>query len=161
MFEGGSEGSESMADKLTIKQEKYAQGLFAGLSQREAYKQAYNCTNMQDKTVDEEACKLAALPKISTRVDELIEEVKTKNIVTKEWVLNNLKVITERCMQAEPVLVREGNEWVESGEYRFDSSGANKSLELIGKHLKLFTEKVEHSGELGVVIVNDIPKQID
>jgi hypothetical protein len=26
-----------MADKLTIKQEKYAQGLFAGLSQREAY----------------------------------------------------------------------------------------------------------------------------
>jgi hypothetical protein len=30
-------GGEKMADKLTMKQEKYVQGLFAGLSQREAY----------------------------------------------------------------------------------------------------------------------------
>ena len=29
-----------MADKLTIKQEKFCQGLFTGLTQREAYKQA-------------------------------------------------------------------------------------------------------------------------
>ena len=32
----------------------------------------------------------------------------------------------------------------------FDASGANRSLELIGKHLKLFTDKVEHSGEMKV-----------
>ena len=38
-----------MADKLTIKQERYVQGLFAGLSQREAYMQAYNAEKMQDK----------------------------------------------------------------------------------------------------------------
>ena len=50
-----------MAGKLTVKQEKYVQGLFAGLSQREAYKQAYNCENMTDKTIDEKACKLSKL----------------------------------------------------------------------------------------------------
>jgi len=46
--------------------------------------------------------------------------------------LNSLKSVADRCM----------------GE-RLDSSGANKSLELLGKHLKLFTEKVELTGKDG------------
>jgi len=36
---------------LTPKQEKFVQGLFSGLSQREAYKQAYNAVNMKDTTI--------------------------------------------------------------------------------------------------------------
>lgn len=48
-----------MSDKLTVKQEKYVQGLFAGLSQREAYKQAYNCSNWTDNAVDVEACSVS------------------------------------------------------------------------------------------------------
>jgi hypothetical protein len=44
---------------LTIKQEKFCQGLFSGLTQREAYKQAFKTDNMADKTIDEAACKLA------------------------------------------------------------------------------------------------------
>jgi phage terminase small subunit len=76
-----------MADRLTVKQEKYVQGLFAGLTQREAYKQAFNCTNMLDKTVDETACKLASDRKIITRLNELQEEFKNRNMVTVERVL--------------------------------------------------------------------------
>ena len=40
-------------DKLTIEQERYVQGLFAGLSRIEAYKQSHNCESMTDKTTDE------------------------------------------------------------------------------------------------------------
>lgn len=76
-----------MAGKLTIKQEKYVQGLFAGLSQREAYKQAYNCENMTDKTIDEAACKLSNNPKIVTRLKELTDELKNRNIITIERVM--------------------------------------------------------------------------
>ena len=76
-----------MADKLTVKQEKFVQGLFAGLSQREAYKQAYNCGKMTDKTIDEAACKLAKDPKIITRLEELQNELKERNMVTVERVL--------------------------------------------------------------------------
>jgi phage terminase small subunit len=57
-----------MSDKLTIKQEKFAQGLFAGLSQREAYKQAFNCDKMTDKTIDEAACRLADNSKVTARI---------------------------------------------------------------------------------------------
>jgi len=76
-----------MADKLTIKQEKFAQGLFAGLSQREAYKGAYNTERMKDSTIDEEASKLANSPKLTTRIAELTNELKERNMVTVEKVL--------------------------------------------------------------------------
>ncbi len=76
-----------MADKLTIKQEKYAQGLFAGLSQREAYKQAYNTSNWTDKSIDEKACTLAKDAKVMSRIAELTGELKERNMVTVEKVL--------------------------------------------------------------------------
>jgi phage terminase small subunit len=79
-----------VADKLTIKQEKYVQGLFAGLSQREAYKQAYPCKNMSDKTIDEKACILAKNGKVRARLDDLTEELKSRNMVTVEKVLAEL-----------------------------------------------------------------------
>lgn len=128
-----------MKATLTVKQEKYVQGLFTGLSQREAYKASYSCKGMTDKTVDEAACRSYGDSKIITRLNELKNKVAQKNIITAEWVLNNLKVIAERCMQSEPITVN----GMPTGEFKFDSSGANKSLELLGKHLKLFTEKVE------------------
>ena len=43
-------------------------------------------------------------------------------------------------MQAQPVLTPAEEE---TGEYRFDSSGANKATELIGRHLAMFTDKVQ------------------
>lgn len=49
-------------------------------------------------------------------------------------------------MQAEPVLDSRGKP---TGEYRYDGSVANKALELLGKHLGLFKDKVEHSGPGG------------
>ena len=41
---------------LTPKQEMFVQALIAGKSQREAYKEAYNATNMKDETIDVRAC---------------------------------------------------------------------------------------------------------
>lgn len=76
-----------MTDKLTIKQERFAQGLFAGLSQREAYIKAYDTKKMSNNAIDVEACKLAARPKIAQRVTGLQNEFKERNMVTVERVL--------------------------------------------------------------------------
>lgn len=78
---------------LTPKQEKYAQNLFAGMSQREAYKKAYNCEKMKDKTVDEAAARAYADSKIIARMKELTDELKERNMVTVEKVLNELSHI--------------------------------------------------------------------
>lgn len=82
-----------MIDKLTIKQEKFVQGLFAGLTQREAYKQAYNAENMTDKSIDEKACELANRVKLTARLQELTDEFKERNMVTVEKVLSELAKI--------------------------------------------------------------------
>lgn len=61
--------------KVTIKQEKFLQNLiYKGMSQREAYRDAYNCEKMKDKSVDECACRLLKNIKVSTRAEEMREE---------------------------------------------------------------------------------------
>lgn len=78
---------------LTPKQEKFVQGLFTGMSQREAYKQAFDTTRMNDNTIDVKACQLANTDKIRIRLAELTEELKNRNMVTVEKVLNELSHI--------------------------------------------------------------------
>ena len=70
-----------------------------------------------------------------THIIEALEEtrqrVAEKAEVNAAWVLRGLVEVYERCMQHKPVLDKEGNP---TGEYRFDSTGANRALEHIGKH---------------------------
>jgi len=60
--------------------------------------------------------------------------------ITPEWVVLRFKEISDRSMQAIPVYDKEGNE---TGEFQYDSSGANKATEMLGKYLNLFTQKVD------------------
>lgn len=87
-------------------------------------------------------------PYIRAAIQKAIEKRAIKTGLTAEWVLEKLEEVAERCMTAEPIMVWENGEKVESGEFKFDSSGANKALGLIGKHLKMFTDKIEVKGTL-------------
>lgn len=60
--------------------------------------------------------------------------------LSQEWVISRLKEVTERCMQAEPVLDNKGQP---TGEYIFQATGANRSLELLGKHIGMFNDKLK------------------
>jgi phage terminase small subunit len=133
-----------MDARLTPKQERFVQGLFAGLTQREAWKQAYDVNISTDKSIDEDACRLANNVKIVSRLDQLKAEVAAMNMVTEGYVIQGLIELQQRCMQKIPVMEKgEDGNLVPSGEWKFDSSGANSSLEKLGKYLKMFTDKVE------------------
>lgn len=83
---------------LTTKQEKYVQGLVAGLSQREAYKQAgYATEGKSDNTIDANASRLFKNSKVLTRYNELIEEHKTKALWTREEAINKLKWLMSKA----------------------------------------------------------------
>lgn len=138
-----------MADKLTPKEERFVQGLFAGLSQREAYKQAYNASKMQDNTIDNKAYILANSNEIRVRLKELQDEMKEQNKWTVQKLIEEFEEIKERCKTAKPVLDFNGEP---TGEYRFDANGAVKSLENIGKLMGFYTDKVEHSGTIQIKI---------
>lgn len=78
--EGKSRRSGNRTESgLTAKQEIFAQGLFNGLSNSDAYRQAYDTSGMKAATVHNEACKTAALPHVAARVDQLIKEKQRKN----------------------------------------------------------------------------------
>lgn len=147
-----------MADRLTAKEEKFVQGLFAGLSQRKAYKEAYDTSNMQDNTIDTAAYNLAKKTEITMRLKELTEQQAERTGWTIDKLIKEFEEVKEMCKCATPVLDRQGEP---TGEYRFDSVGAVKSLENIGKLLGMYTEKVQHSGTVGVKIVDDIEDDVD
>lgn len=78
---------------LTTKQEIFVQRLIEGYSQREAYKFAYNCEKMKDSTIDNNAYKLMQNNEISTRYEELKNELKQKMFYTVEKANDDLEWI--------------------------------------------------------------------
>lgn len=69
---------------LTPKQEKFVQNIISGMSQRQAYKDAYNTKNMKDETIDVKACELFKTNKVSVRYQELMKRLENKAIMTAE-----------------------------------------------------------------------------
>lgn len=79
---------------------------------------------------------------VCTRIAELrprIIEIATQATgINKAWVISGLKKNYERAMQEEAVLDREGKE---TGEFVYQGTVANRSLELIGKELGMFVDR--------------------
>ena len=87
--------------RLTAKQEKYVQGLVAGLSQRKAYREAYpNSTKWKDSTVDSKASHLLKENKVTARYGELMDEHKDKALWTREHAGNKLIWLVARAMES-------------------------------------------------------------
>ena len=84
---------------LTPKQEKFVQALISGMSQREAYKEAYNAANMKDETIDNKAYLLFSKGEIRARYNELLEEHKKKALYTREEMVNDLIWIKEKAKE--------------------------------------------------------------
>ena len=59
-------------------------------------------------------------------------------VATKQYVQMNLRVVAERCMQVEPVFDAKGQP---TGDYKFDASGANTALKLLGQTIGMFKEE--------------------
>ena len=59
-------------------------------------------------------------------------------VATKTYVQMNLRVVAERCMQVEPVMDAKGQP---TGDYKFDASGANAALKLLGQTIGMFKEE--------------------
>ena len=100
-----------------------------------------------------------------TWVRETIEKAQAKRAqrveVTQDYVLSNLVEVVERTMQRAPVTDRKGEQVTdEEGRavWTFDAKGANRALELLGKHLGIFADRVraEVSGPDGGPVASEI-----
>jgi len=125
--------------KLTHKQELFCKEYLIDLNATQAAIRA----GYSKKTARIIAAQNLSKVNISEKIQILMSERSKRVEIDSDWVLKQLKTVADRCMTEEPVMVRGANGMEESGEYKFDSSGANRALELIGKNKKMFTDKFE------------------
>jgi phage terminase small subunit len=126
------------------KHELFAQARAQGKSVDEAYVVAGYSANRGN------AARLNANESVRKRIEEIMSEAAQKTGLTVQWVLDGLKLNYQRAMQAVAIKDHEGEP---TGEFKYDGNVANKSLELIGKHLGMFKDKLELSGQVIVEIV--------
>lgn len=116
-----------MGVKLTAKQDAFCQEYLIDLNATQAALRA----GYSEPTARSIGSENLSKPDIQSRIAELMSARSKKTEINAEWVLNGAKKVYDRCMQEEQVI----SNGAPTGEYKFDSSGANKALDLIGKHV--------------------------
>lgn len=133
------------SDILTVKQERYIQGLVAGLTQREAYKRAYNASNMQGSTIDEKASRLLSQGKLRARYKELLEASSARALWTREDSFKKTKWLLD---QTEATIINQQEVRQSTGTVYLQAIDklddlAYRDYELADKKLRLEIQKLE------------------
>lgn len=91
-----------------------------------------------EKSARSQASQLLVIEEIETYIEERRKAASEISLVDAAWVQTRFKDISDRCMSAVPVMEFVDGELVESGEYKFDSTGANKATENLGKIIGVY-----------------------
>lgn len=134
------------AAKLTDKQKRFCEEYLKDLNATQAAIRA----GYSAKTANSVGPENLVKPCIQAEIKRMQDARSERTKIDQDYVLKGFKAVFERCMQAEPVMIKEKGKLVESGEYQFNSSGANTALIWLGKHLGMFADlhKHEHTGAI-------------
>ena len=122
---------------MTDKQKLFCKEYMVDLNASAAYQRAgYISTG---NAAEASASQLLRNPKVAKEIQHLMDKRANKVAITAENVLNDILDTRDRLKDTMAYMDDNGNE-------RIDTQCANarlKANELLGKHLKLFTDKVE------------------
>ena len=91
------------------------------------------------KTANEQGARLLTNVSVAAAIAQGRERQTARTELTEDYVINGLRTVADRCLQTDT----------------FDPNGASRALELLGKRLQLFTDKVDTSGTLTVRVVRE------
>lgn len=118
--------------ELTPKQESFALAVASGMTQSDAYREAFNVRpTTKTDSINQAASKLMADPKISSRVNELRKPIAEKAMITLEGHISRLKELADIALQNGQV------------------AAAIKAEELCGKASGIYVEKKQITGADG------------
>jgi phage terminase small subunit len=129
--------------KLTPKQRRFIEEYLIDLNATQAAIRAGYAKSTAEKKAPlwvGKSRKSSPYPGIWDAVKKLIDKRSDRTEITQDWVIKKLVENVNRAMQAEPVYDKDGNK---TGEYVYQGSVANRALELLGKHVGMFTNKEE------------------
>lgn len=135
--------------ELTPQQEAFCREYIIDLNGTKAAIRA----GYSEATAANQASRLLGKDEIKRFIQKLLDKRAKRTALTADEVIGDIRELRDMCMGRVPIkTTNAGGEVVE--KRRFDALGASKALEMLGKNLKLFTDKVEHSGRVEQVVVN-------
>ena len=115
--------------KLTPRQRMFVQEYLVDLNATQACIRA----GYSPKTAGAMSVKLVSKGFISAAIQKQMDKRAKKTEVTAEYIINTIQETVERARADD------------------DRPSIFKGTELLGKHLKLFTDKIEHTGQVGLI----------
>lgn len=130
-------------DKLTPKQELFVQGIISGLSQRQAYRQAYpSAKGWLDSSVDSKAAVLLQNVKVLSRYRELLKQFSNMSLWSREQAFNEYEWLKNKARSS---IENDGVRQANSNAFLSALDGMNN---MAWKDLELTDEKIRQEIEL-------------
>jgi phage terminase small subunit len=156
-----------------MKQENACLEFLSSGNKTDAYRKAFNCVNMKPATINRKAKEFFDRDKIRTRVDELrypiVQKLEIKAEKTLKRLMQGQEFDVRRLYHADGSLKMPheldddtakaivGVKYKDGVLEEYKTIDVKGCCELIGRHLKLFTDKVEHSGNVDLSGVLRVP----
>lgn len=137
---------------LTAKQEEFCKGIIEGKSQADAYRSAYSCKRMSDKTIWENASRLMADSKVLARVQELRDQIAKASIMTAQERLELLSRIARGEEPEKIVQFIEGERFEE--EVPASLKTRREAIDIMNKMTGEYTTKI--SGDISIKKLEDL-----
>ncbi len=124
---------------MTGKQNIFVQEYLKDLNATQAAKRA----GYSHKTAYSIGQRLLRNVEVSNAINSAMSERSERTALNADYVLQNLHEIAQRCMQKSPVMVKGEQAIDDEGRHMwtFDAKNALRALELIGKHMGMFSDK--------------------
>ena len=126
---------EEVLGRLNDRQRRFVEEYLIDLNATQAAIRA----GYSERTARQQGARLLSNAVIQAAIEAAQQARSERTELTQDWVLSKLRENVERAMQAEPVRDRDGNP---TGEFVYAGAVANKALELLGKHLDLFSDRL-------------------
>lgn len=139
---------DNIENNLSDKQIAFCEHYITCFNATESAKRA----GYSEDTAKEQGCRLLTNVHIRAYIQEKRKRLLEENKASVEYVINSLMEVADRCMQKQEVMEWDYGEkrLKPTGEYRFDSIGANKALELLGKTLGMYYDKSKNETEITI-----------
>ncbi len=122
--------------KLTPKQSRFVEEYLIDLNATQAAIRA----GYSEKTARAIGAENLTKPNIVAALMVAITNRSERTEIDQDWVVERLIEVVDKALQEKEVFDRQGKS---TGEFRFDSAGANRALELLGKHHGMFMNRVK------------------
>lgn len=127
---------------LNVQQERFIQNIVKGMSQREAYKEAYNAT-YDNNAIDVNASKLFNEAKVQLRYKELLQELEDKSIMSAKERMKWLTEVVKNIQKEDIYTVNSDGDDVLLSSRNADLNTKLKAIETLNKMSGEYITKIE------------------